>query len=74
MREVVTASRKIVVPPLVAALLAGETGMLANSAGSFTYMADPAKAPKKRTMITSDKEVASPQGMIRTMKSSVLAM
>ena len=40
--------------------------------GLLAIMADPASAPKKRTMTTSGKEVASPQGMTKTVKSNKL--
>ena len=42
--------------------------------GLLAIMALPAIAPKKRTTTTSGSEVASPQGMIRMVKSSRLAM
>lgn len=41
--------------------------------GLLAIMADPANAPKKRTTTTSGKDVASPQGMMRTVKRDMLA-
>lgn len=40
--------------------------------GELAIIALPATAPKNRTTITSGKDVASPQGMIRTVKRNML--
>ena len=42
--------------------------------GELAIIALPAKAPKKRTTTTSGKDVASPQGIIKIVKSNMLTM
>lgn len=42
--------------------------------GALAIIADPAKAPKKRTTKTSGRDVARPHGIMRSMKRSMLTM
>lgn len=42
--------------------------------GELAIIALPAKAPKKRTINTSGKDVASPQGIIKIVKSNMLTI